>query len=166
TAKLLGPHRVQYAGKDGTKEVTADHVILAVGARATQLPFAPFDGQRIIGSREAMILPKQPKRMAIIGAGAIGCEFADFYNAIGTEVTLIETLPQILPNEDVDVAKALNNSFTKRGIKVHTGTKTEKVEKGQGGLRLTLSGENATTIEADVVLVAIGVTGNVEGVAA
>lgn len=166
TGQLLGPHRVKVTAASGTKEVTAQHVILASGAKATPLPFAPFDGKQIISSREAMILPHQPKRMAIIGAGAIGCEFADFYNAIGTEVTIVEMLPQILPNEDDEVARALKSSFTKRGINVFTGTKTEKVEKTPYGVKLTLSGEHATTLEADVVLVAIGVTGNVDGVAA
>jgi dihydrolipoamide dehydrogenase len=166
TGQLLGPHRVRITTASGTKDVTAQHVILASGAKATPLPFAPFDGKQVISSREAMILPQQPKRMAIIGAGAIGSEFADFYNAIGTEVTLIEMLPQILPNEDEDVARTLKTSFTKRGINVFTGTKTEKVEKTPTGVKLTLSGETAKTIEADVVLVAIGVTGNVDGLAA
>jgi dihydrolipoamide dehydrogenase len=166
TGQLLGAHRVRITTSSGTKDVTAQHVILASGARATPLPFAPFDGKQVISSREAMILPQQPKRMAIIGAGAIGCEFADFYNAIGTEVTIVEMLPQILPNEDEDVARTLKNSFTKRGINVFTGTKTEKVEKTPGGVKLTLSGETAKTIEADVVLVAIGVTGNVDGLTA
>jgi dihydrolipoamide dehydrogenase len=165
TGQLLGPHRVKVTSTSGAKEVTAQHVILASGAKATPLPFAPFDGKQIISSREAMILPQQPKRMAIIGAGAIGCEFADFYNAIGTEVTIVEMLPQILPNEDEEVARVLKNSFAKRGINVFTGTKTEKVEKSASGVKLTLSGENTTTLEADVVLVAIGVTGNMDGLA-
>ena len=165
TGQLLGPHRVKLTTAAGSREITADHVILASGAKATPLPFAPFDGQTIISSREAMVLPQQPKRMAIIGAGAIGSEFADFYNAIGTEVTLIEMVPQILPNEEEEVARVLKRSFEKRGIHVFTGTKTEKVEKTPTGLRLTLSGETATTIEADVVLVAVGVTGNVDGLA-
>jgi dihydrolipoamide dehydrogenase len=166
TGQLLGPHRVKVTTDKGTKEVTAEHVILASGAKSTPLPFAPFDGKTVIGSREAMTLAQQPKRMAIIGAGAIGAEFADFYNAVGTEVTLIEMLPQILPNEDEDVARALKSSFTKRGIDVCTGTKTEKVEKTPTGLKVTLSGESAKTVDVDVVLVAIGVTGFVDGLAA
>ena len=84
-AQLLGPHKVKFTGKDGTKEFTADHIILATGARARSLPGADFDGKLIISSREAMILPQLPKRLAVIGAGAIGCEFADFYSALGTE---------------------------------------------------------------------------------
>ena len=141
-------------------------MILASGAKATPLPFAPFDGKTIISSREAMNLPQQPKRMAIIGAGAIGCEFADFYNAIGTEVTIIEMLPQILPNEEEDVARVLKQSFAKRGITVFTGTKTDKIEKKNGALRLSLSGENSKPVDVDVVLVAIGVTGYLDGLAA
>jgi dihydrolipoamide dehydrogenase len=167
TGQLLAAHRVRLTPAQGAaRELTAEHVILASGAKATPLPFAPFDGKTIISSREAMNLPTQPKRMAIIGAGAIGSEFADFYNAIGTEVTLIEMLPQILPNEEEDVARVLKQSFIKRGIEVCIGTKTEKVEKTATGVRLTLSGESAKTVDADVVLVAIGVSGNVEGLAA
>jgi dihydrolipoamide dehydrogenase len=167
TGQLAGPHRVRYTGKDGvTKEVTADHVILATGARTTQLPGMTFDGQKIITSREAMTLPAQPKRMAIIGAGAIGCEFADFYNAVGTEVTIVEMLPHLLPNEDEEVSRLLERVFAKRGIKVFTKTKTEKVEKTTDGVRLTLSGEQSATLDADVVLIAVGVTGNTEGLAA
>jgi dihydrolipoamide dehydrogenase len=166
TGQLLGPHRVKLTTGKGSRELTAEHVILASGAKATPLPFAPFDGKTIISSREAMNLPQQPKRMAIIGAGAIGCEFADFYNAVGTEVTLIEMLPQILPNEDEDVARVLKQSFSKRGITVYTGTKTDKIEKKDGALRLTLSGENSKPVDADIVLVAIGVTGLVDGLAA
>src|SRR5437763_8642372 len=136
TGTLLGPHKVRVNGKEGTKEVTADHVIIAVGARPAPLPFAPFDGKRVITSREAMTLPQQPKRMAIIGAGAIGCEFADFYNAIGTEVTVVELLDHLLPNEDEDVSLLLRRSFERRGIKIFTGTKTEKAEKSNTGVKL------------------------------
>jgi dihydrolipoamide dehydrogenase len=163
TGKLIAPHRVSYTAMEGTKEATAEHVILATGAKATQLPGIEFDGKHVIAYREAMTLPKQPKRLAIIGAGAIGCEFADFYNAIGTEVMLIEMLPQLLPIEDDDVSVLLKRSFEKRGIKVILKGKTEKVEKTQQGVRLTLSGEGAGTIEADVLLVAAGVTANTGG---
>ena len=161
--QLLGPHRVKYQGKNGSKEVSADHVIIAVGAKSTALPFAPFDGKRIIGSREAMTLPTKPKSMAIIGAGAIGCEFADFYNAVGVDVTVIEMLPNLLPNEDEEVSLLLKRIFEKRGIKVYLKTKTDKIENTANGVKLTLSGETQATIDADVVLVAVGVTGMVEG---
>jgi dihydrolipoamide dehydrogenase len=166
TGQLLGPHKVRINGKDGNKEVTADHVIIAVGARSTPLPGAPFDGKKVITSREAMTLPQQPRRMAIIGAGAIGCEFADFYNAIGTEVTVVELLDHLLPNEDDDVSLLLERIFAKRGIDVRVKTKTDKIETTPNGVRLTLSGAKAGAIEADVVLVAVGVTGNLEGLGA
>jgi dihydrolipoamide dehydrogenase len=161
TGVLVAPHRVKVTTKEGSKEFTADHVIIAVGAKAMELPFAKFDGKTIIASREAMTLPKQPRRMAIIGAGAIGCEFADFYNAVGTEVTIVEMLPHLLPNEDEDVSILLERVFAKRGMKIHTNTKTEKVEKlpGDAGVRLTLTGEKGGTVEADVLLVAAGITG-------
>ena len=158
TAKLLGPHQVQVNGKT----VTADHIIIAVGAKPTPMPGVAFDGKRVITSREAMTLPTQPKKLAIIGAGAIGCEFADFYNAIGTEVTIVEMLPHLLPNEEDDVARVLERSFDKRKIDVRTNTKTDKVEVTNAGVRLTLSGAKPGTIEADAVLIAIGVTGNAE----
>ncbi len=105
--QLLGPNRVRYTNAAGAKEVTGENIILASGAKAMPLPGVEFDGSKIITSREAMNLKSQPKKLAIIGAGAIGCEFADFYNAIGTEVTLIEMLPNLLPNEDEDVALVL-----------------------------------------------------------
>jgi dihydrolipoamide dehydrogenase len=165
SGQLLGPHRVRITSPEGTKEVTADHVILASGARATPLPGVNFDGVKIITSREAMNLPKQPKKIAIIGAGAIGCEFADFYNAVGTEVTIVEMLDHLLPIEDEDVSMLLERVFAKWNIDVRVKTKTEKVEVTPGGVKLTLSGAKAGVVEADVVLVAIGVTGNVEGLA-
>ncbi|HEV8605492.1 MAG TPA: dihydrolipoyl dehydrogenase [Tepidisphaeraceae bacterium] len=164
--QLLGPHQVRLTNKEGTKDFTAEHIVLAAGARATELPGSPFDGQTIITSREAMTLPKLPKRLAIVGAGAIGCEFADIYSALGSEVTVVEMLPHLLPNEDEDVSIMLERIFNRRGIKVFLKTKTEKVEKISGGVRLTLSGEKPATVEVDILLVAIGVTGNVENLAA
>jgi dihydrolipoamide dehydrogenase len=164
TAKLVGPHKVRITSAAGTKDVSADHIIIAVGAKSTPLPGAPFDGKKIITSREAMTLPTQPKRLAIIGAGAIGCEFADFYNAIGTEVIIIEMLDHLLPNEDDDVARVLDRVFEKRKIDVRTKTKTDKVEITPAGVKLTLSGAKPGVVEADAVLIAVGVTGNADDV--
>jgi dihydrolipoamide dehydrogenase len=162
TAQVLGSHKVKLTTSAGTKEVTADHIIIAVGAKSTVLPGAPFDGKKIITSREAMTLPTQPKKLAIIGAGAIGCEFADFYSAIGTEVVIIEMLDQLLPIEDADVARVLERLFDKRKIDVRTKTKTEKVEVTSTGVKLTLTGAKPGTVEADAVLIAVGVTGNAD----
>ncbi|MBA3609143.1 MAG: FAD-dependent oxidoreductase, partial [Chthoniobacterales bacterium] len=117
----------------------------------------PFNGKTVIGSREAMILEPQPKSMVIIGAGAIGVEFAYFYNAFGTKVTLIEMLPNVLPVEDTEVSQTLEKSLTKQGIKLLTKTKTTKTETTGKGVRITVEGIATEAIEADICLVAIGV---------
>src|SRR5207248_6106327 len=143
------PHRVKVTTKEGSKEITADHVIIAVGAKATPLPGVQFDGKRVITSREAMTLPTQPKRLAIIGAGAIGCEFADFYNAVGTEVVIVEMLDHLLPIEDEDVSRLLERVFERRGIDVRVKTKVDKAEETDSGVKLTLSGCKPATVEAD-----------------
>ncbi|HLL90489.1 MAG TPA: FAD-dependent oxidoreductase, partial [Tepidisphaeraceae bacterium] len=121
------------------------------------------DGKKIITSREAMTLPQQPKRLAVIGAGAIGCEFTDFYSSIGTEVTIVEMADHLLPNEDDDVSVLIERIFAKRGIDVRVKTKTDKIETTANGVKLTLSGAKPGTVEADAVLVAVGVTGNADG---
>lgn len=166
TGQLTGPHKVRVTTKEGSKDFTAEHVILAVGAKPISLPGMEFDGKSVIGYREAMTLAQQPKRLAVVGAGAIGCEFADFYNSIGTQVTIIELLPHLLPNEDDDVSIQLERAFARRGITICTRTKVDKLEKSSGGVKLMLSGDKAGTIEADVVLQAVGVTGNVDAIAA
>jgi dihydrolipoamide dehydrogenase len=167
TGQVVAPHKVKITGKSGSSEVTAEHIIIATGARARNLPGIEIDGKLIISSREAMILDKQPKRLAVIGAGAIGCEFADFYNAMGTQVTLVEMMDHILPNEDDDVSILLERIFAKHGIAIHTKTKTEKVEKSANGVKLSITGpKGAQSVEADVVLLAVGVAGNTEGIAA
>jgi len=164
TAKVMGPHKVQIqSAQGGPKDVTADHIIVAVGAKSVALPGAAFDGKKIITSREAMTLPQQPKRLAVIGAGAIGCEFTDFYSSIGTEVTIVEMADHLLPNEDDDVSVLIERIFAKRGIDVRVKTKTDKIETTANGVKLTLSGAKPGTVEADAVLVAVGVTGNADG---
>jgi dihydrolipoamide dehydrogenase len=167
TGQILGPHKVCVATKEGAKDFTAEHIVIATGARSRPLPGIDFDNKTVINSRDAMTLPAQPKRLAIIGAGAIGCEFADFYNALGTEVTIIEMMDHLLPIEDVDCSLTLERIFQKRGIKLHLKSKTEKLEKTPTGVKLTVSSATGTaTIEADVCLVAVGVVGNVEGLVA
>jgi dihydrolipoamide dehydrogenase len=161
--QVLAPHKVKVTSPEGTKEFTTEHIIIATGARSTPLPGVAFDGKKIITSREAMTLPKLPKKLAIIGAGAIGCEFADFYNAVGSEVVIVEMMDHLLPIEDEDVSVLLERVFAKREIDVRVKTKTEKVEITPNGVKLTLSGGKAGVVEADVVLVAIGVSGNTEG---
>ncbi len=138
-------------------------ILICTGARSRDLPSIKPDGKRIVTSREAMILPKIPGRMLIIGAGAIGVEFAYVYNAFGTQVTLVEMLPNILPIEDTDVSTRLEAIFKKRGMDVRTGSKTEKVEVKSDGVAVTVSRDGKSeTITVDLVLLAVGVTGNVE----
>ena len=117
--------------------VTARHVMIATGAAPRELPFAPFDGKDIIASKEAMTLTEQPKRLVVIGAGAIGMEFAYFYNAFGTEVTVIEMLDRVVPNEDSDVSKAVAKAFKRQGIDCRTGLKTTAIEKTDEGTKVT-----------------------------
>ena len=143
---------------DGKTEThQASNILVSTGVVSRPLPGFPFDGKTVIGSREAMILEPQPKSMVIIGAGAIGVEFAYFYNAFGTKITLVELLPNVLPVEDTEVSQVLERALTKQGIRILTGTKTTKGETTKKGVRLTVEGKSSETIEADVALVAIGV---------
>jgi dihydrolipoamide dehydrogenase len=159
TAKVVTPNTVQV----GNEKVTAGSIVIATGVRPKTLPGAEFDGKTIISSKEAMALPTQPKSLIVIGAGAIGCEFSYFYNAIGTKVTLVEMMENILPIEDEDVSKELAKSLAKRGVTIFTKSKTAKVEKTANGVRVEIeTPEGKKTVEADVMLVAVGVTGNVE----
>jgi dihydrolipoamide dehydrogenase len=159
TAKVVAPNTVQVGGET----VKTQSILLATGVRPRTLPGADFDGKTIISSKEAMALPKQPASMLIIGAGAIGCEFAYFYNAIGTKVTLVEMMDYILPVEDEEVSKALAQSLTKRGVTIHTKSKTTRVEKTPNGVKAEIeTPKGKQTVEAEVMLVAVGVTGNIE----
>ncbi|MEO8043262.1 MAG: dihydrolipoyl dehydrogenase [Spartobacteria bacterium] len=157
-ASMDKPGEVAVKLTDGKTEMhSAAKILVSTGVVSRPLPGLPFDGKKVIGSREAMILEPQPKSMVIIGAGAIGVEFAYFYNAFGTEVTLIEMLPDILPVEDTEVSQTLQKALTKQGIKILTQTKTTKTETTKTGVRVTVEGKTADTIEAEVCLVAIGV---------
>jgi dihydrolipoamide dehydrogenase len=164
TAKFLKPGQVEVISKDGKSEqVSAKHIIIATGGRPRSIPGVEIDGKMIISSREAMSLPAQPKSMIIIGAGAIGVEFAYFYNALGTKITLVEMLDQILPIEDKEIASILEKNFKKSGIKIHTSTTVEKVNVAKDGVEVTISAnENKEVIKGDKALMAIGIQGNVE----
>ncbi|MEZ4885691.1 MAG: dihydrolipoyl dehydrogenase [Chitinophagales bacterium] len=166
--KLIAANKVAVKDADGkTTEYTASNIILATGARSRQLPSLPQDGKKIIGYREAMSLPKQPKSMVIVGAGAIGVEFAYFYNAIGTEVTLVEYLPRIVPVEDEDVSKELTRNFKKQGIKVLANTSANKVDTSVENCKVTLVDNKKgteTVIECDVVLSAVGQASNIQNI--
>ncbi len=166
--KLLKGKKVAVTDKDGkTKEYTANNIIIATGGRAKQLPNIQIDGKKIIGYREAMTLPKQPKKMVVVGSGAIGVEFAYFYNALGTEVTIVEYLDDILPREDKDVSKEMKKIFKKAGIKIMTGAGVQTVDTNGSGCKVAVKHNKngkEEIIECDVVLSAVGVTPNTENI--
>lgn len=149
-----------------TTEYTATKgLVIATGARSRELPNLPQDGKKIIGYRQAMTLETQPKRLVVVGSGAIGVEFAYFYNAIGTEVTVVEFLPNIVPVEDEDVSKQLEKSFKKSGIKVMTNATVESVDtKGAGCIVTVKTAKGEEKIECDVVLSAVGTQANIENI--
>ena len=149
---------------DGT-EYTADHIIIATGARSRELPNLPQDGKKVIGYRKAMTLEKQPKKIVIVGSGAIGVEFAYFYNSMGTDVTIVEYMPRIVPIEDEDVSKQLERSFKKGGIKILTSTEVTAVDtSGEGVKAMIKTKKGEEVLEADMVLSAVGIKTNIENI--
>jgi len=159
------PHQVQIEGADGTRVIETKHVILATGARAKSLPGITLDGERIIEYRKAMTLPTQPKSLVVLGAGAIGVEFASFYRALGVEVTIVEFLPRLVPNEDADVSKELARAFDKRGIQLLVNHKLTSAKVTGDKVAITVepnAGGEAKALEAEILLVAVGVAANVE----
>ena len=164
--KVKPGKKVDVTDKDGkVTEYSANHIIIATGARSRELPNLPQDGKKVIGYREAMSLPTQPKSMIVVGSGAIGVEFAHFYNSMGTEVTVVEFMPNIVPVEDADISKQLQRSFKKSGIKVMTNSSVEKVDTTGAGCKVlikTKTGEEQ--IECDVVVSAVGIVANIENI--
>ena len=163
--KVKPGNKVSVTADGKATDYSAKHIIIATGARSRELPNLPQDGKKVIGYREALSLPTAPKKMVIVGSGAIGVEFAYFYNAMGVDVTVVEFLPNIVPLEDVDVSKQLQRSFKKSGIKVMTNSSVEKVDTSETGCRVlvkTKKGEE--TIECNVVLSAIGIAANIENI--
>jgi dihydrolipoamide dehydrogenase len=159
--------KVAVTGEDGkVTEYTADKgLIIATGARSRQLPNLPQDGTKIIGYREAMTMKSQPKKLVVVGSGAIGVEFAYFYNAIGTEVTIVEYLPNIVPVEDEEVSKQMEKSLKKAGISILTNANVESVDtKGKGCVVTVKTAKGEEKIECDVVLSAVGVVSNIENI--
>ncbi|RZP04611.1 MAG: dihydrolipoyl dehydrogenase [Flavobacteriales bacterium] len=149
---------------DGT-EYSADHIIIATGAKSRQLPNLPQDGKKVIGYREAMTLKKQPKSMIVVGSGAIGVEFAHFYNAMGTDVTIVEYLPNLVPLEDEEVSKQFGRSFKKAGIKVMTNASVESVDITGKKIKATVKTKKGEEVlEADIVLSAVGIKSNIENI--
>jgi dihydrolipoamide dehydrogenase len=171
TAKLLAragawkSHQIEVTQADGKRTIEAKHVIIATGARARSLPGIAIDGERIIEYRKAMTLPAQPKSLVVLGAGAIGVEFASFYRSLGVEVTIVEFLPRLVPNEDPEISKELARAFDKRGIKSLVAHKVTSAVTSATGVTITAepaAGGDKLTLQADILLVAVGVQANTE----
>jgi dihydrolipoamide dehydrogenase len=166
TAKVKPGNKVEVKGADGTQqELTAKNIIVATGGRSKELPSVKQDGKKVIGYRQAMVLPEQPKSMVIVGSGAIGVEFAYFYATMGTKVTVVEFLDNIVPVEDEDISKQLLRSFKKVGIEVMTSSSVESVDTSGAGCKVQVkTASGMQTIECDIVLSAAGVVANIENI--
>ncbi len=164
--KVLPGKKIEVKDADGKSQTySAKNVIIATGARSRELPNLPQDGKKIIGYRQAMVLPEQPKKLVVVGSGAIGVEFAYFYNAMGTEVTIVEYMPNIVPVEDEEVSKQLERSFKKAGIKIMTNAEVTGVDtSGEGCVVKVNNKKGESSIECDVVLSAVGVQANIENI--
>jgi dihydrolipoamide dehydrogenase len=164
--KLVAPGKLEITAADGTKKVEeAKNIIIATGGRAKELPSLPIDGKKIIEYRKAMSLPGQPKSMIICGSGAIGSEFAYFYNSLGTKVTIVEFMPRIVPVEDEDISKELEKQFKKQGMTIMTSSEVLSVDTSGAGVKAkvkTAAGE--VILEADILLSAVGVVANIENI--
>lgn len=165
-AKVKSGKKIEVTDSEGKiSEYSASHIIIATGARSRVLPNLPQDGKKIIGYREALTLPKQPKSMIVVGSGAIGIEFAYVYATLGTKVTVVEFLPNIVPVEDEEVSKHLEKSLQKHGIDIMTNASVEKVEDTGNGIKAYVKTANGeTTLEADIVLSAVGISANIENI--
>ena len=164
--KIKPGKKIDVTDKEGkVTEYTADHIIIATGARSRELPNLPQDGVKVIGYRQAMTLPTQPKRLIVVGSGAIGVEFAHFYNAMGTEVTIVEFMPNIVPVEDEDISKQMERSMKKAGVSIMTNASVERIDTTGAGVKAyvkTAKGEEV--LEADVLLSAVGIKTNIENI--
>ena len=164
--KVKPGKKVDVTAADGkVTEYSADHIIIATGARSRELPNLPQDGVKVIGYRQAMTLPTQPKKMIVVGSGAIGVEFAHFYNSMGTEVTIVEFMPNIVPVEDEDISKQMERSMKKAGVNIMTNSSVERIDTSGNGVKAfvkTAKGEEV--LEADILLSAVGIKTNIENI--
>ena len=164
--KVKAGKKIDVTSKDGKlTEYSASHIIIATGARSRELPNLPQDGKKVIGYRQAMTLPSQPKSMIVVGSGAIGVEFASFYNSMGTEVTIVEFQPTIVPVEDKDISKQFERSLKKAGIKIMTNSSVETVDTSGAGVKATVKTKKGEqSLEADILLSAVGIKTNIENI--
>ncbi|MGV3547574.1 MAG: dihydrolipoyl dehydrogenase [Pedobacter sp.] len=166
TGKVKAGNKVEVKGADGSqKELSAKHIVIATGARSRELPNLKQDGKKVIGYRQAMVLPQQPKSMVVVGSGAIGVEFAYFYATMGTKVTIVEFMEHVVPVEDEDVSKQLLRSLKKTGIDIMTSSSVESVDTSGAGCKVQVkTASGMQTIECDIVLSAAGVVANIENI--
>ncbi|RTL59327.1 MAG: dihydrolipoyl dehydrogenase [Sphingobacteriales bacterium] len=164
--KIAGKGKIEVTAADGKKQVVeAKYIVIATGARSRQLPAMPIDGKKIIGYREAMVLPQQPKSMIVVGSGAIGVEFADFYNSMGTKVTVVEFMPRVVPVEDEEISKELEKQLKKKGITIMTSAEVTAVDTSGSGVKAKVkSASGETSLEADILLSAVGIAANIENI--
>jgi dihydrolipoamide dehydrogenase len=164
--RIAGKGKLEVTAADGSKQVLeARYIVVATGARSRQLPAMPVDGKKIIGYREAMVLPQQPKSMIVVGSGAIGVEFADFYNSMGTKVTIVEFMPRIVPVEDEEISKELEKQFKRKGISILTGSEVTSVDTSGTGVKAKVkSATGESVLEADILLSAVGIASNIENI--
>ena len=164
--KLVAANKIEVTASDNSKQIVeAKNIVIATGGRARQLPTMPIDGKKILGYREAMVMPGQPKSMIICGSGAIGSEFAHFYNSMGTAVTIIEFMPRIVPVEDEDISKELEKQFKKQGIQIMTNSEVLKVDTSGDGVKATVkTATGELVLEGDCLLSAVGVVANIENI--
>ncbi len=162
--KLMAPGKLEVTDADNKKQLLeANNIIIATGARSRELPALKIDGKKVIGYREAMVLPSQPKSMIVVGSGAIGTEFAYFYNSMGTKVTIVEFLPRLVPVEDEEISKELEKNFKKQGIAVMTNSEVVNVDTSGGGVKAKIkTADGEVTLEADILLSAVGIIANIE----
>jgi dihydrolipoamide dehydrogenase len=165
--KVKAKGQIEVTAADGAKQIVeAKNIIIATGGRSRELPNLKQDGAKVIGYREAMVLPNQPKSMIIVGSGAIGVEFAYVYNSMGTKVTIVEFLPRIVPVEDEDISKELEKQYKKMGIDIMTNASVESVDTTGAGVKALVKKQDGSTVvlEADIVLSAVGVVANIENI--
>ncbi|MFZ5978079.1 MAG: dihydrolipoyl dehydrogenase [Bacteroidota bacterium] len=167
TGKVKGKGKVEVTAADGTKQIIeSKYIVVATGGRSRELPNLKQDGKKVIGYREAMVLPGQPKSMIIVGSGAIGVEFAYVYNSMGTKVTIVEFMPRIVPVEDEEISKELEKQYKKQGIEIFTNASVESIDTSGNGVKAQVKKQDGSmmTLEADIVLSAVGVVANIENI--
>jgi dihydrolipoamide dehydrogenase len=166
TGKLTAPGKLEVTGEKGTETLAAKHIIVATGARARDLPFAKADGKRIWTYRHAMVPPEMPTKLLVIGSGAIGIEFASFYNDMGAEVTVVEMLDRVVPVEDADVSAFLEKALKKQGMTIMTGAGVESLDVGAKGVKAKIKGADGKVVDAEFshVIVAVGIAPNTENI--